>query len=119
EITFFDRDEFRWGEDVHGVIVENAEGAGWAGLGGIHPGDLIQKIGATEIKGIDDYRSTMEKVAKEQPERVVMVVLRGARTYYQFLEPEWKPTTQKDEKAKEEHKSSEEKESTKETLNAK
>jgi hypothetical protein len=32
ELTFFDRDEARWGDDIAGVIVENVEQAGWAGL---------------------------------------------------------------------------------------
>ena len=33
----------------------------------------------------------MEKIAEEQPERVVFVVLRGIETRFQFVEPEWKP----------------------------
>ncbi len=93
EITFFDRDENRWAEDVSGVLIETAESAGWAELGGLRPYDLIQKIDQTEIKGIEDYRKTMEKIAEAQPERVVFVVLRGARTFYQFVEPDWKPLT--------------------------
>jgi serine protease Do len=91
EITFFDRDEERWGEDVSGVLVENVEHAGWAGLAGISDGDLIQKINQYSIKDIPAFRKAMEDVAKSQPERVTFEVLRGTRTYFMFAEPEWKP----------------------------
>jgi serine protease Do len=91
ELTFFDRDENRWSDDIKGVLVESVESAGWADLGGIRSGDLIQRIGDDEITGLPAYRAAMEKVGKEQPERVVVVVLRGARTRFQYLEPDWRP----------------------------
>ncbi|MBC7772149.1 MAG: PDZ domain-containing protein, partial [Pyrinomonadaceae bacterium] len=46
EITFFDRDENRWDDNVKGVLIDGAESAGWAGLGGLRGGDLIQRIDA-------------------------------------------------------------------------
>ena len=91
ELTFFDRDENRWDADVKGVLVTNVEQGGWAGLGGLWPGDLIQKIGDEEIKGLKRYREVMKEVTKAEPERVVIVVLRGVRTHYLYLEPEWEP----------------------------
>ncbi|MFH1746461.1 MAG: PDZ domain-containing protein [Planctomycetota bacterium] len=92
ELTFFDRDENRWDEDVRGVLVEQVEGAGWAGLGGINAGDLIQRIQDQPIQGLKSYRRVMKNIAKEQPERLVMVVLRGVKTHFQYIEPDWKPT---------------------------
>jgi len=76
---------------VRGVIVEQVEGAGWAGLGGLSSGDLIQKIQGREIGGLADFRAAMAEVAKAQPARVVFVVLRGVQTRFQFVEPDWKP----------------------------
>ncbi|MEP0841361.1 MAG: PDZ domain-containing protein [Phycisphaerae bacterium] len=93
EVTFFDRDENRWDDDVKGVLVEQVESAGWADLGGIQYGDLIQRIDANEIADLAGFRKAMQKIAADQPKRVVMVVLRGARTHFQYLEPEWKPET--------------------------
>ncbi|MBL9000159.1 MAG: PDZ domain-containing protein [Phycisphaerae bacterium] len=98
ELTFFDRDDARWGEDVTGVIVENCERAGWAGLAGVNPGDLIQRIGSFEVRDIPSYRRAMEAIAKEQPAKVTFVVLRRSRTYFLFAEPEWKPATNDEEK---------------------
>ena len=91
ELTFFDRDENRWDEDVQGVIVSQVEPAGWAGLAGIRTGDLIQQIDTYEIKDIDTYRRAIETISKKQPERVVFVVLRDQRTQFQYVEPDWKP----------------------------
>ena len=92
ELTFFDRDENRWDEDIHGVIVLAVEPAGWAALGGLRPGDLIQRIDEREITSIQSYRAAMDAVAEHKPERVVFVVLRGVRTHFQYVEPEWRPT---------------------------
>ena len=91
EVTFFDRDENRWDEDVHGVLVERVEPGGWAGLGGIRTGDLIQRLDKHDVKGLQGYRKAMEAVPKAQPERVVFVVLRGTRTHFQYIEPDWGP----------------------------
>jgi len=35
-------------------------------------------------------------VTRRQPKRVVFVVLRGVRTRYLYLEPDWKPTGSND-----------------------
>ncbi len=94
EITFFDRDARRWDQDVQGVVVTDADGAGWAGIAGIQPGDLIQRIGDQAVTDLDTYRSAMARLATEQPARIVFVVLRGPRTGFQYVEPDWKPTSQ-------------------------
>jgi serine protease Do len=96
ELTFFDRDDEHWGEDVMGVLVENVERAGWAGMAGVGDGDLIQKINQFEIKDIPAFRKAMEAIAKAQPDRVTFEVLRRNRTYFMFAEPEWKPQVPSD-----------------------
>ncbi len=91
ELTFFDRDENRWTDDVQGVLVESVENAGWAGLAGVSEGELMTSIDGTAITDLATYRKKMEELAKAQPERVVFVTRWGARTQYKFAEPEWKP----------------------------
>jgi serine protease Do len=95
EIVFFDREDMRWDSTVTGVYVDSVDPAGWAGLAGIQNDDLIQKIGDDEITDIASYKKAMEKVKNTQPERVVFVVFRGVRTYFRFVEPDWKPTEKK------------------------
>jgi serine protease Do len=101
EVTFFDRDENRWGDDVRGVLVEQVESAGWAGLAGVEYGDLIQRIDSFEVADLESYRKAMQQVTASQPKRVVMVVLRGSRTQFEYVEPDWKPdTTERDASSK-------------------
>lgn len=97
ELTFFDRDEERWDDTVQGVLVEDVENAGWAGLAGIKHGDLIQQIHKKPVNSIADFKKIMEGLAKEQPSKVEFVVLRDNRTFFNFAEPDWKPML-KDEK---------------------
>ncbi len=105
EVTFFDRDDERWTDDIEGVLVDNVERAGWAGLAGMQEGDLVQRINQYEIRSIPEFRKAMTAIAKQQPARVTFAVLRRNRTYFMFAEPDWKPmaTTEKaQEGAKEE-----------------
>ncbi len=99
EITFFDRDENRWDDSVTGVIVEQIERAGWAQLGGIQPRDLIQRIDEFVIGNLDDYRTAIEQITKRQAKRAVFVVLRGVRTHFQYVEPDWSPSTARGDRA--------------------
>lgn len=101
ELTFFDRDDNRWDDSVQGVVVENADRAGWAGLAGIGPGDLIQRINDAEITDIPTYRKAMDDLAKKQPPKVTFYILRGTRTFVMFAEPDWKPKTKQEEQKEE------------------
>lgn len=93
DITFFDREDNRWSDSLTGVFVDSADSAGWAGLGGIAGGDVIQRIGDTEITDRASFKSVMAQIKASQPERVVFVIYRGSRTFFRFVEPDWKPTT--------------------------
>ena len=93
ELTFFDRDANRWDDSVQGVLVEQVEEAGWAGLGGLQAGDLIQELGGKPVRGLAAYRKIMDEIKQAEPERVVFVVLRGVRTHFQYIEPDWNPVT--------------------------
>ncbi|MCP3957631.1 MAG: PDZ domain-containing protein [bacterium] len=91
ELTFFDRDENRWQPDMRGVLVENVDPGGWAGLGGLRPGDLVLRIHDIEVRGLKSFRQALKEVKREQPSRVVVVVLRSVKTRFQYLEPDWTP----------------------------
>ncbi|MCL4221913.1 MAG: PDZ domain-containing protein [Phycisphaerales bacterium] len=90
-ITFFDRIDNRWTDEVRGVIVDDVERGGWAASAGILAGDLVQQIDEHEVHNLTDYNAAMKSVAEARPERVVIRVLRGPRTSFRFVEPEWTP----------------------------
>ncbi len=91
EVTFFDRVSNRWDASVQGVMVMHAESAGWAGIAGILPGDLIQRIDQHEITDLDSFRRAMEAVGRDKSPRVAFALLRGVRTRFQYAEPDWGP----------------------------
>ncbi len=91
ELTFFDRDENRWDEDLRGVLVEQADPGGWVGLAGVRSGDVVLRIADHPVRGLKSFRGALAKVKEQRPTRVVVVVLRAVRTRFQYLEPEWTP----------------------------
>jgi serine protease Do len=91
EVTFLDREERRWSDQEQGVLVQAVEPAGFAGLGGVRPGDLVEEVGASHVASVAAFRAAMAKVSKEKPARVDLVVRRGARAQHLVLEPDWKP----------------------------
>lgn len=88
-ITFFDRAKEQWEENQRGVLVSEVTSGGWAALGMLYVGDLIQEIEGEPIPDIDGLRESMERVAENQPASVVIKVLRGIYTVYVELEPKW------------------------------
>ncbi len=90
-VTFFDRDDNRWDDDVKGVIVVSTDSAGWAEVAGITSGSLIRKINGEDIKSTRDFEKVMDTIDTEQPDRVVFEVLRGYESSFKFVEPSWKP----------------------------
>jgi S1-C subfamily serine protease len=91
ELTFFDREERRYSDKVQGVLVQAVEFAGFAGLGGVRPGDLIEEVGGSRITSAADFKTAMGKISKEKPPRVEFVLRRGVRLLHLVLEPDWKP----------------------------
>jgi serine protease Do len=88
-VTFSDRVGRRWPMDREGVIVTEVTMGGWAYLAGLRSGDLLQKIGDHEIKSVSDFKKAAKWVKKEQPETVSLFVIRGYRTAFVFVQPDY------------------------------
>jgi len=89
EVTFFDRDENRWGDEVAGVLADRVESAGQADVGGVHPSDLVERIDRYPVRDLASYRKALAALAAARPKRIAVVVRRGERSHLQYLEPEW------------------------------
>ncbi|MDA8020450.1 MAG: PDZ domain-containing protein [Thermoanaerobaculia bacterium] len=92
ELTFFDRDLQGWGPEVDGVIVENVDAGGWAGLAGLRPGDLLQSLDGSPIGGLRSLRAAMREVRSARSENVEFLVLRRRRSHFLDVEPDWAPS---------------------------
>ncbi|MEN0020011.1 MAG: trypsin-like peptidase domain-containing protein [Planctomycetota bacterium] len=90
ELTFFDRDNYGWDDDVRGVMIDGTTDSGWAQLGGLNFG-LIESIDGQAVRGLKSYRRIMDEITEAEPERVVFVVRSARGSSFKFVEPDWRP----------------------------
>jgi serine protease Do len=89
DISFLDKVSEDWPQDIAGVLVAEVVPGGWAALGDLSTGDLIQEIGGRPVDDVDGLEKEMSRVAEEKPDSLVFRVLRGIHTVYLEFEPEW------------------------------
>jgi serine protease Do len=91
DITFFDDSEERWGGEQTGVRITEVKPGGWAALGLLKVGDLVQFVDGESVQDVATLEQFMEELSKQKPESVVFQVLRGIYTVFIELEPQWLP----------------------------
>lgn len=89
DVTFFDRAKEKWDENDMGVLIEEVKSGGWAALGQLYTGDLLQRVNDVPIPDVAALEERMDEIAAQQPDSVVFRVLRGAYTVFVELEPQW------------------------------
>jgi serine protease Do len=89
DISFFDKADARWEETVTGVLVEEVKSGSWAALGNLSVRDLILEVNGERTPSVEDLERIMEAVAEEEPDAIVLKVLRGIYTQFVELEPKW------------------------------
>lgn len=89
DVSFLDKVSESWSQSVSGALVSEVVPGGWAALGDLSTGDLIQEIESRRIEDIAGVESEMERIAEEKPDSLVFRVLRGIHTVYLEFEPKW------------------------------
>ena len=72
-----------------GVVVDGVTRAGWAGLAGIKVGQIIQRVGDTDVDDLDGFSAVMATIAEERPEKVMFFIRTGRSTRFLVAEPDW------------------------------
>jgi serine protease Do len=90
DVSFFDAAQEQWDNNQSGALVEDVRSGSWAELGSLYVGDLILEVDGKEIANVEGLRQEMEGVSVAKKTVVVMKVLRGIRTLYLEMEPNWK-----------------------------
>ncbi len=72
-----------------GVVVKEVETGGWASIGELFPGDIIQKIGGEKITSVTEAQAALEKVAKDRPKEVVFFIWRDNKTLFLNVKTDW------------------------------
>lgn len=88
-VAFLDRAREKWASPTEGVLVQEVDEGGWAALGQLAVGDLVQEVDGRPVTDVDSMEKIMEEIAETKPEYVVIRVLRRIHTIYIELEPDW------------------------------
>ncbi|MBX3465721.1 MAG: PDZ domain-containing protein [Planctomycetes bacterium] len=89
ELTFIDRVEQRWPEEVAGVLVTEATPGGWAAMAGLRAGDLVVSVEDHPTPDPPTFEQVMARALEARPRVVRFFVRRGPRTTFVFMEPDW------------------------------
>ncbi len=76
-------------EHFHGVVVSELKMGGLADVGGLQIGDIIQRIGSTDVASIDDVKTVMEQVDQTKPREVIFFVWRDNKTLFVNVKTDW------------------------------
>jgi S1-C subfamily serine protease len=84
-----DRAHERWPQGQQGAYVVSVDEGSWAALGHLAVGDLILHAQGEATPTVAQLKATMEKVARDKPDTLVLHVQRGIHELYLELEPKW------------------------------
>jgi serine protease Do len=89
ELVFQDSRIFDLPPDFKGVLVSKIKEGGWAGVGGLETGDIIQKVDDHGIERPDDLRTVLEDASAKRKRKIVFFVQRQGRTQFITVQPNW------------------------------
>ncbi len=76
-------------EKQSGALVTFVQPGGWAAVGGLRPGDLIQEVNGTRIIQLNDLKPLLDFAKKNRLKQIDMLVRSGAHSHFIELEPVW------------------------------
>lgn len=78
-----DQDEFQ------GVWVSEVQSGGWAELGGLFPGDIVQLVNGVAVSTVLELESEMRQIAEQKLSEVIFFVWRDNKTLFVNIKPDW------------------------------
>lgn len=76
-------------ETFEGVVVSEMKRGGLANIGGLHLGDIIQRVGNQLVTSVDDFQPVMEALELEEPREVIFFVWRDNKTLFINVKTDW------------------------------
>jgi len=92
DLTFADRTRQNWESTTAGAYIEAVSEGGWAALGRLAVGDLVQAIDGKPVRDLESLTAAMQEIAERKPKTVVFHVRRGIHQLFVELEPSWAGT---------------------------
>ncbi len=92
DLTFMDRIRNKLSKDQKGVLVTEVTHGGWANIAGLPRKSIIVSLNGNEITNVKSFKKVMKSIVKARPKVVKVFLLRGYRTTFVFIEPDWTRT---------------------------
>jgi len=89
ELTFDTREAAKLDPDVTGVVVNDIDPAGAAGIAELAPGDIILEVDGEPVEGLEDFAAKVEAMKEAGQEETVFFVHRDGQTLFINLRPDW------------------------------
>lgn len=89
ELVFSDYRAFDLEPSFKGVLVSKVEEGGWSGVGGLRPGDIIQRVDGRNVETPDDIKEILNDASSKKKRKVVFFVQRLGRTQFITVQPNW------------------------------
>jgi serine protease Do len=89
ELVFSDYRAFDLDPGFVGVLVSRVKNGGWSGIGGLQPGDIIQRVDEQAIRAPEDLKRVLEAAIDNESRKLVFFVQRGRRTQFITVQPNW------------------------------
>jgi len=90
DMVFADYTFYNLDQDIFkGVVVKELENGGWASVGGLRPGDIIQSIDGNKVANIDETKTLLDAIAETKPEEVIFFVWRNNKTLFINIKTDW------------------------------
>ncbi len=73
-----------------GALVIFVQPGGWAAVGGLRPGDLIQEVNGNRVAQLSDLKSHLDLAKKNRAKQVDILIRSGVHSHFVELEPVWR-----------------------------
>nr|MBN2278189.1 PDZ domain-containing protein [candidate division Zixibacteria bacterium] len=89
DMVFADYSVLNLERSFKGVVVKEVEPGGWASVGGMFPGDIIQSIGGEKITSVIDAKTAFARLAQDKPEEAIFFIYRDSKTLFVNIKTDW------------------------------
>jgi serine protease Do len=90
DMVFADYNIFKLdASEFKGIVVKEVEPGGWADIGGIDPGDIVQSIDGQETDSVETVKEILKQISKDKPKEVVFFIWRNNKTMFVNIKTDW------------------------------
>ncbi len=74
---------------LKGVVVSELKQGGLADVGGLDLGDIVQRVGNTDVTNVDEIKAAMAQIITDKPREVIFFIWRNNKTMFVNVKTDW------------------------------